>query len=451
MKKYRFIASLALAALAAAMFPACDGSDDPVVYTEPEVTFSTEQTTFDIELGETVEITADVQPEGKVYIKWYVDELLESTSAEFSYTFNEPGKHTVAFSARNGSGEVTRDFTVNVADVFDVELSIGDEDVVEIDQYELLTVVAIVNSGQDITHNWYLEGNLISNERILEYQMMNPGRQQMRYEGYNTAGRYERSFWVDVKERGLYIEMSYDDDLWQDWIEEDIEIIANVIYGGSTARHSWKLNGQEVSTDNRFFKNFAKEEEGEYTLLYECTTDDEYFSREYTLKVWYGWLISDFESATGLDDLKPFIDMLAPEMGSIYTLLESEKDALNSSSKVLKQEHTNNIYTSGIMDLYITSIPKFHLASRLSFLYNNVGNNRTVVARYWNNGNEQGDCTVSTVVSGYNGWQQVDVTFDPAVISTMQGFRIRPLTREEGGPGVDWPNCYMDNIYLYKY
>ncbi|MCC8018691.1 MAG: hypothetical protein LIO85_02815 [Rikenellaceae bacterium] len=455
MKKYGFIASLAFAALTAATFTACDGSDDPVVYTEPVVQFSTEQTSFDIKLGETVEITADVQPEGKVYIKWFVDEVLESTTGEFSYTFNEPGKHTISFSAKNGSGEVTRDFTVNVADVFDVELSIGDEDEIEIDQYEYLTVVAIVNSGQDITHSWYLEGNLISNERILEYQMMEPGRQEMRYEGYNSAGSYERTFRVNVKERGLYIEMSYEDDLWEDWIEEDIEITANVIYGGSTAVHEWKLNNTVVSTTNVFFKNFEKDEEGEYTLTYTCTTDTEQFSRTYTIKVWYAWLIDDYESyQAGLvvnEGVIPNFKPGNPDVCTIYSLQDSEKGPLNMSSQVLSQDHPNNVGTSGFIDFDIRSIPKWQKASKLKFLYNNLGNNRDVIARYLSQNDEKGDCTVSAVQVGYDGWQEVEITYDPATMSGMEGFRIRPLNRHIGGPGVDYAKCYMDDVYLCKY
>lgn len=136
----------------------CEEDVTPLQHTAPQVTFPVQETSLTAVVGDPVEFRADIESGDKLTCGWYVDGTLEASTAEMTYTFSAPGDYEVRFEARNGAGKVEKSYAVKVADVLKMHLSVGDSTRIVRRQLDVLKVMAVVDAGSDVVHEWKVDG-----------------------------------------------------------------------------------------------------------------------------------------------------------------------------------------------------------------------------------------------------------------------------------------------------
>jgi len=259
----RRLTSFAGALLLAA---ACTTTPEPMSYTAPKVEFGTQSEGINAELGQTLTFVATVTEGEKVKCSWTVDGVLESSSQTFEYTFFEAGTHSVVFEASNGSGEVRKEYTVTVSDVFSVSLSIGDSTFVNRGQNQTLAVVAIVGSGSGISHEWKVDGAVVCNDAVFSTFVLSEARDYtVTYNGSNAVGSYTKTFTVKVRELPLQVSFSESGSSIDMTADQKLYLLATPLYGGIVAEQKWSLDGSPISSAAEINVSV---EEGTHTLSY---------------------------------------------------------------------------------------------------------------------------------------------------------------------------------------
>ena len=138
----------------------CEEDVTPLRHTAPQVTFPVQETSLTAVVGDPVEFRADIESGDKLTCGWYVDGTLEASTPGMTYTFSAPGDYEVRFEARNGAGKVERSYAVKVADVLEMHLSVGDSTRIVRRQLDILKVMAIVDAGSDVVHEWKVDGEV---------------------------------------------------------------------------------------------------------------------------------------------------------------------------------------------------------------------------------------------------------------------------------------------------
>ena len=346
---YKYLRTcLSLLALVASVV-ACNNEPEAVVYKEPVATFSIESDQLTSTVGDNFELTAYPQPEGKVYSKWYIDNVLESSTATLSYQFATPGTKKVRYVAKNGAGEFSKEFTVEVSDILKVNLSIGDVSLIELKQFEELKVIALVSGGSSIAHKWEIDGVVVSTERILEGFMLNELKTyHVKYTATNSAGTFVKEFDVKTLDRPLEITFSNMSTTIRKTQGELLEITANVLYGATGAVHDWKVNGTTVSTTKTL--SYQCSENGTFEITYKCVNElNETVTHSWTLEVTDGtWMIATFEN-NSYDNIR----FTAADI-TLSVIENPKKTGINTSNYCFQQFIPGNAGTSGIIWLNFT-------------------------------------------------------------------------------------------------
>ena len=160
--KYKLIPVIS-AILSLGILCSCEFRNEPqpVQYKAPEVEFTMPSEVIDAKVGDPVPFSAKVVAGDKVSTGWYINDVLTSSSQSFKYVFEEAGRYTVRFEARNGAGVVSREYTVNVSDILSIALSTGDSTRVVRLQLEYLKIAAVVDYGKDVEHEWSVDGEVL--------------------------------------------------------------------------------------------------------------------------------------------------------------------------------------------------------------------------------------------------------------------------------------------------
>lgn len=329
----------------------------PIVQEAPQVHFSREESTLTAVVGEKVTLSATLVAGDKVTIGWYVDGVLESSSSVFEYVFDVRGDHAVRFVARNGTAEVSRDYTVTVSDIFRVHLSVGDSLIVSRVQTQVLKVLAVVDYGSDVTHEWKVDGVVESTEAFFNtYTLMEARDYAISYRGENPVGSFERAFTVRVNEAPLTVRFSITDPVITTVSGSEFTLTATAVYGEAGFQSKWLLVGQGeaasdlvIGTNHTLDYNFPKP--GEFTLRYEgVNAKDETVTRDWLVKVSAsGHLADDFE-----DGLKTWwVNKNEP---GISVVSNPFKVGLNVSDNVLTDSVAGTNSTSGFFNLTLSAI-----------------------------------------------------------------------------------------------
>lgn len=273
---------LLFGALVLAGLWACNAERDaqPVTYKAPEVEFTMTSDVIDAVVGKPVSFSARVISGDKVSVSWFIDEVLTSSSQSFNYVFEDPGVHTVLFEARNGAGVVSRNYTVSVSDRLSIHLSVGDSTVVKRLQLNNLMVAAIVEYGQDVTHEWSLDGVVVGHEALFgPYKLTEIRDYEVRYRGFNSLNEdapFEKTFTVAVQERPLEVSFSLPDAIVGHLWGKTLAISTVVLFGDYDVQQKWYLkndaleDAQEVEMGSAPNFSYRFMEEGTYTLRYEA-------------------------------------------------------------------------------------------------------------------------------------------------------------------------------------
>lgn len=344
----------------------CSREVEPMVPEAPQVRFSREDTELAASVGEKVTLSVSLLAGDKVSMGWYVDGVLESSSSVFEYVFEVRGDHTVRFVARNGTAAVTRDYTVSVSDIFRMHLSVGDSLVIPRMQTQVLKVLAVVEYGSDVTHQWKVDGVIESDQALFNtFTLLETRDYEISYHGENSAGSFDRSFTVRVSEAPLTVRFSIMDPVITTVAGEDFTLTATAVYGADGFRSRWALAGQGerpegsdpeapasdlvIGTDHRL--NYVFTKSGEFTLRYDgVNAKDETFTRGWTVRVASsGHLADDFE-----DGLKSWwVNLNNPGISVVDNPM---KAGVNVSDNVLMDSVSGTGSTSGYFNLTLSAV-----------------------------------------------------------------------------------------------
>lgn len=332
----------------------CEEDVTPLRHTAPQVTFPVAETSLTAVVGDPVEFRADIESGDKLTCGWYVDGTLEASTAEMTYTFGAPGDYEVRFEARNGAGRVGKSYAVKVSDVLEMHLSVGDSTRIVRRQLDILKVMAIVDAGSDVVHEWKVDGEVKSDKAWFDtFDLPEARVYTVAYTGTNAAGTFRKSFEVQATERPLEISFSNNDAVIACKDGAIVEIIATVKYGGTGVLHEWKVDGETVSTDGVFSRAFSGA--GPYTIAYHgVNSKQETVDRTWTVTmVPSGALFEHFEDYTTL----PAWWTLKENTPGIELADNPKPEGINTSLKVLRDNVTGTGGTSGYFNLKLKDIP----------------------------------------------------------------------------------------------
>ena len=143
-----------------------------------------------------------------------------------------------------------KSYAVKVADVLKMHLSVGDSTRIVRRQLDVLKVMAVVDAGSDVVHEWKVDGEVKSDKAYFDtFDLPEARVYTVAYAGTNAAGTFRKSFEVQATERPLEIGFSNNDETIACKDGAVVEIIATVKYGGTGVQHEWKVDGETVSTD----------------------------------------------------------------------------------------------------------------------------------------------------------------------------------------------------------
>lgn len=193
--------------------------------------------------------------------------------------------YEVRFEARNGAGKIEKSYAVEVSDVLEMHLSVGDSTRIVRRQLDILKVMAIVDAGSNVTHEWKVDNVVKSDKAYFDtFDLPEAKVYTVAYTGKNATGTFQKSFEVQATERPLEISFSNEDATIPCKEGAVVEIIATVKYGGTGVQHEWKVDGVTVSTDAVFSRAF--ENGGPYTIAYHgVNSKNETVDRTWTVTI----------------------------------------------------------------------------------------------------------------------------------------------------------------------
>ena len=345
--KYKLIPVIS-AILSLGILCSCEFRNEPqpVQYKAPEVEFTMPSEVIDAKVGDPVPFSAKVVAGDKVSTGWYINDVLTSSSQSFKYVFEEAGRYTVRFEARNGAGVVSREYTVNVSDILSIALSTGDSTRVVRLQLEYLKIAAVVDYGKDVEHEWSVDGEVLCNEaffgtfRLAEARVYN-----VHYRGSNASGSFSKDVEISVIERPLEIEFSNTDEIIAMLAGRTLSITATALFGGTGLQQTWYLDGEPAGTAAVFSHYFSAG--GEYSLRYEAVNaKGETVTRNWKVNVTStGRLFDDFEA----DAIGSWFNLGENQPG-IELVENPHKGGINTSDKCLRDK----VYGSGGTSGYFT-------------------------------------------------------------------------------------------------
>ncbi len=333
---------------------ACTVNVEPVQLNAPEVTFPMTEADMTAVLGEEVTFVAEINAGDKLKAGWYINGTLMASGEVLKYTFSEAGTYTVKFEARNGKGIVSKEYTVKVADMLKMHLSVEDSTEVSRLQGTYLQLMAVVDYGANVTHKWSVDGNVESDKAYFNTFFMPDVRQHtVTYEGVNPVGSYTKTFTVNVTPRPLFVEFSVEDASIAAKTGTPVELTATVKYGEQGLSYEWFADGQSISKGSEIVSEFSHsfDTEGTHTITYKAVNEKgEKFEKNWTVTATLPgiYLVDSFEGAS--------------ELGSwwrngnnpgISIVDNPDKSGINTSDKVIIDQVSGNGGTSGYFTLVL--------------------------------------------------------------------------------------------------
>jgi len=414
-------------ALAAALISSCKVDVEPTVYTAPKVSFSTDGPVT-ATVGDKVIFDANVIEGDRLTLGWYVNEVLEASTAHFEYVFQTAGNHSVRFEARNGAGKVQKTFDVTVNDILKAHLSVGDSTVIRRMQLQTLKVMAIVDAGSDVQHEWKVDGNLESTEAYFNtFVLQEVKTYHVAYSGKNSAGSFAKEFDVNVDETRLTMTWSVLDAVVTLNEGETLEIVSTAIYGGSGLQSTWTLDGETISTEKDLSYKFSLS--GEHDLKYNAVNaKGETASRSWLVNVLSsGFLIDDFEN---ISDLASWWNRNENQPG-VQLAENPDKSGANTSDYCMSDQVAGTGGTSGYFNLKLSVI-----ASSKGIDVSKYNGVRIKI--HLGNSNyypriEYGGTKYPPVTPAQRGnkWEVLDYRF-PSNFDSGKNITFRPMLKEDG-------------------
>jgi hypothetical protein len=322
-----------------------------------------------------------------------------------------------------------------------ISLSTGDSSTVVRKQTTELKLVAIVESGANVTHEWKIDGAVFSTEAYLRGFILSDLKSySVTYRGANAVGEYTKTLSVKVEELPLEVSFSNTDAVVFMGISEMLDITATILCGGIGATHSWKVDGVEVS--NTATLSYAFPAIGVYTLAYHVeNAKGEEVNRTWTINVMTGgYIFADFE-----DNALPTTFVTTNKPG-LTVEVNPNKTGENASAYVLKMSVSDAAKTSnGNFNINFSGVSDLSQYNKLRVkIYRTVGNDLNPAYRL--NGAAP-DILPVTAPTKFDEWETIE--FNVNFAGYTKEMMLRPFYNKPG-VGGNPRVILMDDFELIK-
>ena len=168
------------------------------------------------------------------------------------------------------------EFPTDVPDA--ISLSVGDT----------CTFSVNFTSGEKLTKEWKVNDRLESSSDKLTYIFNEPGTFIVSFKAYNGSGSVEKSYTVTVDD-DFEMHLSVGDSTEVTRYEDSPLRLYAIVDKGQNVKHSWKVDGVELCTDEYFnayyFPKNPNEIPTEHTVSYTGSNAKGTFSRKFKVKV----------------------------------------------------------------------------------------------------------------------------------------------------------------------
>ena len=351
--KRPYIIIPALAAASLCLWQCAFEEAKPLSLETPQVNFITGDEVISAKVGEQVTIKTETVSGDRLTKSWYVDGVLTGASDNFTYTFDVPGTYIVKYVVFNGAGSEEKTYTVNVSDVLEMHLSVGDSTVISRKELTTLQLYAIVDKGSGVSHSWTVDGEKVCDKAYFTYYLPKANVDySIEYAGHNAVGTFTKTFTVSVEEPRLEVDFQDNSGMYPDYTYDGselrlsmdaayfIKLEATINHGADGAAHKWRVDGETVSETDRL--NYRVPKAGTYAVDYVCVNAK-------GEKVEKSWSIKSSEDFDGRNYSKLFLihnadaSLLANES---LTVIDSPYDG-DGHGKVLKWHNNSNNKTRG--------------------------------------------------------------------------------------------------------
>lgn len=156
------------------------------------------------------------------------------------------------------------------------------QDVTEIAVDSTLLFKAEITNTEIFECNWTLEEELMAKTQSFAYKFTDPGTYNVAFAASNEKGSCEKTFVVNVAGAPLEVEYSTVEETLETVIGTAVKVSVKVLSGDKETVHSWKVDGEEISTTTDF--SWTPQTPGSYTLNYfGINRDKNTASRQWTI------------------------------------------------------------------------------------------------------------------------------------------------------------------------
>lgn len=427
------------AAVLMAFAAACTPAVEPVRHEAPEVEFPMADEHVDATVGVPVTFTANVVSGDRLSCGWYVDDVMESSSATMTYTFSTPGKHTVTFTARNGAGSVSKTYSVQVTDVFRMHLSTLDSTEIKRKELGYLKLMAIVDEGSNVTHLWEVRavdaGGQAGNEVLCSgdeaffdsFWIPAAGSYSVSYKGSNPIDEFEKTVTLIAEARPLEITFSNEQASFSGMEGFELELSAEIVAGNVGVTQSWTVDdgSAQQTVSNTLGFSHVFDAVGEYRVIFKAENSlGESVTREWLVYISSSGLMFDnFESGQLVSGR--YVNRNEPGV----SLVENPApDNVNGSKYVLMNKVRGTHSTSGYFDISLAGLDiDISGCDRIRIKYLMVNGNQFYPRV------DIGGTKIPSVTPPQftGGWEILEYQLS-APIGTRTSITLRPMLKEDG-------------------
>lgn len=434
---------------------------EPISFEAPQVEYTVQQETVSVSVGEPQTFGAKVLKGEGLSLSWYVGDVLEASTSEFTYTWDKPGDYVVRFEASNGAGSQSKTYNVNVTDVLEIFLSSEAEYEIKTStdclEQDFIRVCAVVVKGSNVKHEWSVDGVKQECSDALFNTYKTPtgkGTHTVSYKGSNSVGTVTKQFTVNVVERPLTVSYSEEASTIVMSKGGSQTLSAEVLFGGTGAAFVWTLNGEQVGTESSY--TFNAVEPGQFVVKFSCkNAKGETAERTWTIVVpaREEILMEDFENNASFNGGKSY-KMFSYSSGATLSIVDNPKpDAVNGSATCLKASGSSGsgyfmINKSGLsaiginwsdyaglkVDMYIENSKKGNFCPALDHKTTALG----------------GFIWAPQSAYEYEKWITIEYDLNFAAVTSAnvqpRAFLVYGSTAGKG----NGDSVYYDNFYLYK-
>lgn len=304
---------------------------------------------------------------------WKLDDVVIGTDASISRTFAvaDMGEHTLSYEGVNTDGEMaSKTWTLTVVDLPLEVTFTPEETTLAAQELDRVTFAAeILHGVTGATYSWKVNGTEVATTDSYEFVCTTVGDFAVSVTVTNGIGETKSCSWtLTVTGKPLEVNFTPNSPYATAMEGEQITFAAEIVYGGSGAAYSWKLNGTEVSTSASYVHTCAGP--GTYTVSVTVTNDKaENATHTWTLTVTEQssekkLMVIDAEGMTAL----PETTILKGNDNALSIVDNPCPSPVNAGSKVLKDDLSKATWaTSGLVQVYLS-----HIASSERYNYHKV-------------------------------------------------------------------------------